>query len=307
MAGTREDLRFTWDGLELEGTLHVPAADQPCPAVVMMQGSGPADRDSGGYFPQIRGAFLAQGIAAFAFDKPGCGRSSGNWKHYGLEGRSEQSAAAIDVIRSHPAIDAHRVGVFGHSQGGWLAQMLASRDSSLVFAIASAGPSINLPEQDLYGCEHTMRAAGAEEAAITAALAFIGAVHDAARSGLDYETLQATVISPVVDEPWYGSYLSIDDPDDWGLTMRFVREGYEPLDSLSQISMPFLAVFGGRDQLVPAWRCTEEIGRALERAPTTDTAIAVFPEGNHRLQVDEDGPFVTGYLDLLASWAGERV
>lgn len=48
----------------------------------MLQGSGPADRTSDGYFTPIQDALLARGIGTCAFDKPGCGESTGDWREY---------------------------------------------------------------------------------------------------------------------------------------------------------------------------------------------------------------------------------
>jgi len=142
------DLAFEWNGLTLAGTLHLPS-EGPNPLVLMMQGSGSSDRDSDGYFAPNRASFLGLGIATYAFDKPGCGESTSDWRDYALED----------------------VPVWGHSQGGWLAQILASRLPALSFAIASSSPSIPITDQDLYGCERTMRAQGHPENAITDALA----------------------------------------------------------------------------------------------------------------------------------------
>src|SRR4051812_31423527 len=99
---------------------HPPPAPAPPfhPAVLMLQGSGPADRDSGGYFPPIRDAFLARGIAVFSFDKPGIGSSTGDWRHYALMDRADQALAALALLREHHVIDGARVGVWGQSQGG---------------------------------------------------------------------------------------------------------------------------------------------------------------------------------------------
>jgi uncharacterized protein len=59
----REEIAFHCHGVTLAGTLHLPSSDPPHPAVVMLQGSGAADRDGGGYFRPIRDAFLRRGIA----------------------------------------------------------------------------------------------------------------------------------------------------------------------------------------------------------------------------------------------------
>ena len=78
--------------------------------------------------------FLAGGIATFSFDKAGTGGSTGDWRHDALEGRAAQAAAMLAWLRASDGSTSARVGVWGHSQGGWLAQMLAARDPDLSFA-----------------------------------------------------------------------------------------------------------------------------------------------------------------------------
>ena len=112
-SGSSIDITFDWEDLRLAGTLQVPAGPGPHPAVVMAQGSGPADRTSGGYFTHIKRSFLERGIAAFAFDKPGCGESTGDWRNYGLLGRASQLEMAIHAVGRHSAVDASKIGVFG--------------------------------------------------------------------------------------------------------------------------------------------------------------------------------------------------
>jgi pimeloyl-ACP methyl ester carboxylesterase len=298
---TEETMAFGWMGLRLTGSLHSPDAIAPHPVVVMLQGSGPSDRWADGYFSPIREAFLARGIGTFAFDKPGCGESSGDWRNHGLYDRADQVIAALAHLRQHPKVKANNVGLWGHSQGGWVVQMLAARLQGLPFAIANSGPSIALPAQDLYGCEHSMRADGRPEADIDLALGFLAEVHEAARQGLSFETVRTRLLEPAKAQPWYG-YLTFDEEADWKLVSRFVTERYEPLEALQQIRCPYLAVYGGRDVLLPAWRSAEETGVALQQAGNQDSAVVVFPEGNHRIQ-QNGGGFVTGYLDLLADWA----
>ncbi len=297
-------LVFEWDGLTLAGTLTLPAGPGPHPAVLMMQGSGPADRDCDGYFEPIRQAFLDRRLATFSFDKPGCGASSGDWRDYGLEGRADQASAAVQRLRAHVAVDGTRVGVWGQSQGGWLAQILGSRLPELAFVIANSGPSIGVREQDLYGCEHTMRSEGQSEAAIEAALTFIRAVHQAAEADLDYEMLDPELIEGASEHPYYGGQAL--DEGDWRLMRLFIREAYDPVAALAQIRSSFLAIFGALDVLVPAWQSAEECSRALQQSGNGDAAVVVFPTGNHRIK-DATGDFVSGYLDLLGDWASRRV
>lgn len=299
-----EPLTIRWRDLSLAGSFHRPDSEGPHPVVVMIQGSGASDRTSNGYFPPIREALLARGLATFAFDKPGCGDSSGDWRDHGLDDRAEQVVAVLSSLRQHPLVEADRVGVWGQSQGGWLAQMLAARLPDLSFAIANSGPSINLTSQDLYGCEHSMRASGHSETDIELALGFVADIHEAARQGLQYETVEARVLKPARVQPWYG-YMTVEDEADWRLITKFVTEGYEPLEALARVRCPFLAVYGGRDVLLPPWQSARETGHALQQARNQDSVVVVFPEGDHRIQ--QQGTFVNGYLDVIADWAVRHI
>ncbi len=299
-------LSFDWSGLKLAGSLHLPSGAGPHPAVVMAQGSGPADRDSGGYFESIRKTFIDRGIATFAFDKPGCGVSSGDWRHYGLEDRAEQLVAAFELVRNQPAITGEKVGIYGHSQGGWLVQKLAGRHGALAFALASSGPTIGIEEQILYDCEQAVRSHGHDQHEIRDALTLTRALHTAAAEGADFESISGQLLEPASLQPWYDSCPTIDDAGDWEHVKVLIGEPHEPLSDLKRITCPFLAVYGGLDTLLPPWQGAEESGRALAAAESPDVTVVVFPLGDHRLQDPASTEFVDGYLDLLGDWAANR-
>jgi pimeloyl-ACP methyl ester carboxylesterase len=307
-APTQQELTFEWAGLRLAGTLALPATPPPHPAVLMLQGSGPADRDADGYFLPIRDTFLSRGLATYAFDKPGCGASTGDWRDYALVGRAAQAEAALQLLREHAAIDATRLGVWGQSQGGWLVQILAAaaREPALAFAIANSGAAIDVPTQDLAGCEHTMRAAGSAEDDIARALDFIRAVHAAALRGDDFASVDEQLFAPARGQAWYG-YLTVDSEQDWRGLGRFVTEPYDPAATLERIQCPLLAIFGAQDVLVPAWQSAHIYSAAQRAAHNPDVTITIFPQGNHRIQLSQGGPFVAGYLDLLGDWVARRV
>jgi pimeloyl-ACP methyl ester carboxylesterase len=101
--------------------------------------------------------------------------------------------------------------------------------------------------------------------------------------------------------------MTVTDAEDWQGVLSFVREGYEPLLALEGIRTPFMAIYGGRDVLLPAWRSAQESGDALGRAGNPDATVVVFPGGDHRIQDATRGGFVDGYLDLLVDWVVHRV
>lgn len=304
---TPVELDVEIDDLRLAGTLHLPEGEPPYSAMVMVQGSGPADRDCDGYFDPIRAAFLSRGIATCAVDKPGCGASTGDWREHDLAARAEQIVAVVAALRDQPSIDAHRIGVWGQSQGGWVVQQLAAADHGLACAIANSGPSIGVAEQDEYATEHTLRRDGFGDAEVEEALAFTRALHGAARTGAAFDAVLRDLVDPVADRSWYGLGLTAEHAPDWELICRFASEDYRPVDALRRISIPFLAVFGGLDVLVPAWRGAAETGTALAAAGALDATVTVVPLGDHRIRTPGGDAFATGYLDLLGDWAARRL
>ncbi len=306
MNTTTTDFDFEWRDLTLAGTLHTPADVDASPLVVMMQGSGPADRDCDGYFDPIRARFLEVGLAVYSFDKAGCGESTGDWRNHDLSTRAEQVETALDLLATHPAIDERRMGVWGQSQGGWMAQILASRRAGLAFAIANSGPSIPVVEQDLYGTEHQFRSHGMAEEDIERALDLMRRLHRSVFDGAGFDAVRTTILEEAKGRPW-ADYLELEDEMDLEIGRLLLVEDYQPLDALRTVGCPFLAIYGGHDVLLPAWRCAEESGRALDEAPADDVTVTVFPSGNHRIRNDETGEFVPGYLDLLGDWTTARL
>jgi uncharacterized protein len=299
------EIDFQSHGVTLAGTLHLPALPPPHPAVVMLQGSGPADRDSDGYFPPIRDAFLQRGIAVYSFDKPGIGGSTGDWRHFALSGRTDQALAAVVRLKQHAAIDPRRVGMWGHSQGGWIVQRAAAQASDLAFAIANSGPGISPAAQDLYGVEHTMRADGKPPDDIERAITFVRALQEAAARGDDYASVSRALLQPALNQPWSG-YHTLGAPEDWEFMCRFTAEPYEPADALARVRCAFLAIFGELDPLLPADKSAVICREALRKAGNRDATIVLFPQGNHRIMVGQGGEFAPGYLDLLAGWVATR-
>jgi len=297
---------FDWDGFTLAGSLHLPLRGEPHPAVLMAQGSGPADRDSGGYFKHIREAFIENGVATYAFDKPGCGESSGDWRIHGLEDRTTQMIAALEILRRHPSVDAERVGVWGHSQGGWLVQKLASRLDGLAFAIASSAPTLAVREQILYEAEQALRISGHDRQTISHALSLAESLQMAAINGDTFKSI-SELLKPATAEPWFRNFPPIGGPEDWRHMTVLVAEPHDPLSDLRGVRCPFLAVYGGLDTLLPPWRGAEESGRALDAAGCSDITITIFPVGDHRLLKSETQEFVDGYLALLGHWTADRV
>ncbi len=312
-SGRKQEVSFRSGDATLSGTLYLPDGSPPYPAVVMLQGSGPTNRDSEGYFPPIRDRFLCHGIAVFSYDKPGIGDSSGDWRHRTLSDRADEALDAVTFLQSHGAIAPERIGLWGHSQGGWVVPLAASRATSVAFAIASSGPGISPPKQDCYAVEQTMRADGCPEEQIAQVMDYLATIQEAARRSDPYEQVERSLLHAARAEPWY-RYFTVDDADEWQFFCAGSRNPYEPGSALECVTCPILAVFGGRDVLVPVPESVAIFDRSLQKAGNADSTIVVFPQANHRLLIadhhtssPDQAPFAPGYLDLMMQWTTQRV
>lgn len=152
------DLSFENAGARLAGTLYLPDAPGPHPALVIAQGSIRAPRR---LYHHWADRLAREGIAVYSFDKRGTGASGGDYE--GENNSSVQNlallaadvAAAITAVRRHPEVDAERVGVFGVSMGGWTGPLAAHQLDAAghpppAFMVINSGPAVSVGEERFY-------------------------------------------------------------------------------------------------------------------------------------------------------------
>jgi dipeptidyl aminopeptidase/acylaminoacyl peptidase len=302
-----EEVRIASGDAILAGSLYRPPGAEPHPAVIMLQGSGPADRDSLGYFPPLRQMFIDSGLAVLAWDRPGIGASSGDWRQRTLHDRATEALDALAWLRERDGIDPARVGIWGHSQGGWVGPLAASQTAPghLAFLVINSGPGIDPHAQDEYGIEHTLRRDGHGDAAVADALAFIRAIHAAALRAAPHD--EVTAILDAARGTSWGEYFGEVDPATWGFFVVNARHPIDPVAALERITCPVLALFGAADPLVPAIASADIFTRAFARSGNTTAQIVIFPGADHRIRTDDPHGFAPHYLDTLSDWVRRRV
>ncbi|MGW5861689.1 alpha/beta hydrolase family protein [Streptomyces sp. NPDC055239] len=146
------DMTVTADnGTSLAGTLTLPVGPGPHPAVLLLHGSGPLDRD--GNSPKlpmnlgrpVADALAAQGIATLRYDRRGSGANPGDWRAAGFTDNREDAAAAVRALADRADIRADAIGVIGHSEGSLHAIALAARTD--VRAVVLLAGFANLGEE----------------------------------------------------------------------------------------------------------------------------------------------------------------
>ena len=318
---TVEEVSFRNGSDILTGSLYRPGGAGPYPAVVMILGSEGHDRDYGGVGPALGRHFARSGFACLSWDRPGIGRSTGDYNKQTFRDRADEALAAVRLLRERKEIRRDQVGVWGHSQGGMIAPLAASLSDHVAFLIEVSGWQGPAWKQDPARVEAELRAAGFPEAEIGRAVAFARKRMELILGTGPYSDLE-TAQNAVKALPWFRSVHLCD-------RVRFeAARGIAGNDSTAwwtRVRCPVLVLYGGRDVSTGAPEpLIAIIRRGLAVAGNDDVTVRVFPDADHslcRLRLGTRAPdgarakespkdagpdFVAGYLETMTDWLIKR-
>jgi uncharacterized protein len=298
---TTRELTVTSGDVTLAGTLWLPRHAAPVATVYMHPGSGPSDRDNDVYFPPIRERLLASGFAVASFDKRGVGSSTGRWEDAGIEEQADDVLACLPVLLAE---DAGPVGLFGHSQGGWVVIEAAGREPDIAFVVANSGPGVTPGAQERYSALMYLRGKGLPEAEIDKGMHDLDLVLEMLRAGERFDAARRRIAA----ESLGSTYEELDLPfvpeneAVWDFACALV--GYDPRPALEAVRVPVLALFGAEDTIVPV---SESVAVYREAVRPDLLAVAVLEGGDHRLQHGDPPQLVDGYLETLSGFIAAAV
>jgi alpha/beta superfamily hydrolase len=262
----------------LGASLLVPEGRGPFPGVVFLHGSGPQPRDASRFHAR---ELARRGIAALIFDKRGVGESTGSTPPIRFDDLAADAIAAATWLRAQPAVS--RVGFHGHSQGGWIAPLAASRWPSTAFVIASSAPLVSPMRESQWEVVRRMREAGIDEAQVERARGVIEdwyeAMNTQAWAGFDHSMLALR------SEPWFaasGLGDFAEHPDAAQAAAYLSDHGYDPLPALHGMQAPALWVLSPDDESIDAM---ETVGLLeQEIAAGRDIRLKRYPGYDHSLR-----------------------
>jgi len=295
------EVEFEDRGTTLGGRVWRPAGGGRHPAVVFVDGSGPAERDS---FEDEAVALARAGFASLGHDKPGCGASGGDWRDQSLQDRAREALAAVAFLQGQAGVDPGRVALMGGSQGGWVGPLAASMSPEVAAVISLSGPGVSPYEQEAWRVEQMLRDAGCGEDQVAEALAFFHRRAARLRRGDDLEAVLADQLRHR-DAPWYPALGDDGVVAHLGFMARIYD--YDPLPVLERVTCPVLAIWGERDLYVPVRRSLERFRGALERAGNREVRLMVVPGADHGLRLPasdgaERGPRFPDLMEIITTW-----
>jgi len=335
-----EKVTFDNGDVTLAGTLTLPAVEGQHPAVVLMTGTGPQDRDNVvvprfRLFQQIADYLTQQGIAVLRYDDRGVAKSGGVFAKASIYDFASDAAAAIAYLESRADINPNQTGVLGHSEGGVYAAILgADPDSGIDFVVTMAGPCISGSDTLREQSRLLFEVQGASEALIESQLSFLDDViplmiaedYEAASQRTRQVAMEQLEIAREAGDP---SVARTKNDDAYAQTVvdAFMNGyanasfsslmAYDPGPDFAQTTVPVLAVFGELDLQVPPASNIAALEAAFAASDNDDLTIITIPGGNHLFQAAITGAateyatlkrtFNEAFLPTVGDWILERV
>jgi uncharacterized protein len=261
----------------LAATLTIPQGTGPFPAVLLITGSGPQDRDESlmGHKPfLILSDYLTRhGIAVLRADDRGTGKSTGVFGNATTADFATDAEAGVAYLKARAEVNLRKIGLIGHSEGGLIAPMVASRNNDVAFIVMMAGTGVPGDQVLVAQGEAIEVASGkkTDEAAKNAAkkkemLALVETEKDPAKLETELKEKMAGDVPEAqigmaiqqLTSPWFRYFLT-----------------YDPATALRKVTCPVLAINGSLDRQVLPNQNLPPIRKALEEA------------GNRRVEIDE--------------------
>jgi uncharacterized protein len=306
-------------GITLSGTLTIPKRKEGVEqskfaAVVMVSGSGPQDRNEtiGRHkpFEVIAHDLAKNGIASLRYDDRGVGESTGDFLNATSEDFAKDALEVWAHAKTVPEIDASKIGILGHSEGGLVGPIAAVWEPGIAFLILIAPPGVTGSEILTSQIDRMAELQGMSESDRKATMRLQSKLQDLASGYFTDDAKLSLDIQNAVNQGW-DSIKSIAKEQNPKVDLDQARkdlttqiEGqlqqlrmpwykfflkYDPSPNWMMLRCPTLALWGSNDvQVLPELNIAR-IKLAIARNPRLDAQFVVLPGLNHLMQKSESG------------------
>lgn len=299
-----EDVTFEnkVDKITLAGTLTLPKKEGKFPCVILISGSGGQNRDCDilGHktFLVLADYLTNHGFGVLRYDDRGIGESKGNFSTATSEDFAKDVESAIAYLKTRPEIDKKKIGLIGHSEGGMIAPIVASKSKDVRFLVSLAGTGVRGDKILLAQQELIARAEGEKEDIIAKTKQYNQRTFDLIQTEQNTETLK-TKLAEIIREsipdmlpnlPKERHEMYIKQQINAVLSpwmLYFLR--YDPAPTLAKVKCPVLALNGSKDLQVPPKENLEGFRQALAKAGNKSVTITELPFLNHLFQECKTG------------------
>ena len=290
--------------LTLAGTLTLPKEKGKFPAVILISGSGPQDRDETLMdhkpFLVIADHLTRNGIAVFRYDDRGVAESTGEFDKATTKDFASDVYHIVNFLRKHEEVDADRIGLVGHSEGGLIAPLVASKmHGKIAHVVLLAGPGVDGGEILTRQGAAIAEAGGMDKEKIAADVELGKRMVAAIRNKASDEEFQS-LVEEITDASSEDSDKSEEEMEMEASLLKMAASrfttpwfryfiNYDPVPALKKVGCPVLSLIGEKDLQVLVDQNHEVIENALKESGNPDYRCVVLEGLNHLFQTCETG------------------
>ncbi len=284
-------VRIPGNGFNLAGTLSQPSGAAPAkgryPAILLIGGSGPTDRDETVAGIPVLGLLASPladaGYHVLRYDKRGVGQSGGRAESASLSDFVEDVGAAVRFLRKRKDVDEDRIVLVGHSEGALVALQAASRDDDIAAVVLAAAPSVPGGELVLEQQQYMLGKMKLAEAERASRIDLQKRIQAAVLGQGSWDGIPQP-LRRQADSPWFRSFLQ-----------------FSPAEVMKKVEQPLLILQGDIDRQVPPHHAERlaEMARARKNVQPDAVQLTKLEGVNHLLV-----RATTGDLDEYPTLAG---
>lgn len=301
-----EDVKFDneKDKITLAGTLTLPAKEGNFPAVILISGSGPQDRNEEllGHKPflVLSHHLTRNGIAVLRYDDRGTAQSTGNFSNSTTKDFATDVESAVAYLKTRKEINQKKIGLIGHSEGGMIAPMVAAGSDEIAFIVLLAGPGIPGDELLIKQAHLIFKANGVSESVLNEIDMLNKKGYAILKEKSDFAEIKKELL-PIIEEA--NKLLPVNQQPPADKKNEYLQQSvnqiatpwfqflirYNPAETLEKVKCPVLALNGANDLQVPPKEDLEGIKKAFEKGGNKNFTVKELPKLNHLFQESETG------------------
>lgn len=324
--------------MQFGATITAPKDNKRHPAVILISGSGPQNRDEEIFqhrpFAVVADHLTKQGYVVMRIDDRGVGATGGERENATSRDFADDVIEAIEYLKTRPEVNKRKIGLYGHSEGGLIAQLVAAERDDIDFIVLMAAPGVPV-KQTMVEQNKAIIMAGSlgEETAEGYAVLYKDIIDDITSSTSRDEVerkmnksidswkaktnkdivLQTTGIKDSMSQEVFVYEFLEQAWNNW--TVYFMN--YKPGPVIEQLDCKVLALNGDRDIQVISRSNLEGIQQALEKSKSKEFEVREIQGVNHLFQECEkctvqeyaeiEQTIKPEVLDIVANWLNEHV
>ena len=328
-----ESFEFVHNGKKLSGLLDLPTGQKPTSVILIIQGYGKSNIVEGNWYYDLRSNFVKLGIACVTWDKPGCGKSEGNFDiNQTVQSSADEVLSAIKEIEGKNIAESNNIGLWGISRAGWICPLVIQQYPKISYWISVSGTDDK--ENFGYLLETNLRIEGRSETEIQLLVSEWQRGSDIFRKGGTFAEYEKATQNLRKDSFWIFLNSSSETEESYlSKQKQFISEHHK-FDKrtglmiyvpnfrrmLMKIQCPVLAIFGEKDANVN-WRQTIALyKKTIGKKTKANLTIKTFLDCNHNLKSCKTGGMketienstkyqssCNGYFVTMSEWLKKEV